>query len=67
MLEQGAGSIVSISSIVGTDGNIGPLKELLYAKRVLDNYMAVAKESSPLELLTEMTLPLAQQFPGAKG
>ncbi|CAH1533785.1 MULTISPECIES: hypothetical protein [Vibrio] len=31
-----------------------PLKELLYAKRVLDNYMAVAKESSPLELLTEM-------------
>jgi hypothetical protein len=31
-----------------------PLKELLYAKRVLDNYMAVAKNSSPLELLTEM-------------
>ncbi|CAH1546837.1 conserved hypothetical protein [Vibrio rotiferianus] len=31
-----------------------PLKELLYAKRVLDNYMAVAKETSPLELLTEM-------------
>ncbi|EDP59927.1 hypothetical protein [Vibrio sp. AND4] len=31
-----------------------PLKELLYAKRVLDNYMAVAKESSPLELLSEM-------------
>jgi len=31
-----------------------PLKELLYAKRVLDNYMVVAKESSPLELLAEM-------------
>lgn len=31
-----------------------PLTELLYAKRVLDNYMAVAKDSSPLELLTEM-------------
>jgi hypothetical protein len=35
-------------------GRYIPLKELLYAKRVLDNYMAVAKESSPLELLTEM-------------
>lgn len=31
-----------------------PLKELLFAKRVLDNYLAVAKESSPIELLAEM-------------
>ncbi|MDK9735965.1 hypothetical protein KI655_01510 [Vibrio sp. D404a] len=31
-----------------------PLTELLFAKRVLDNYLAVAKESSPTELLVEM-------------
>ncbi len=31
-----------------------PLKELLYAKRVLDNYMVVAAENSPAELLLEM-------------
>lgn len=31
-----------------------PLKELLFAKRVLDNYLAIAKESSPAELLAEM-------------
>lgn len=31
-----------------------PLKELLFAKRVLDNYLAVAQETSPIELLDEM-------------
>jgi hypothetical protein len=31
-----------------------PLNELLFAKRVLDNYLSVAKETSPIELLTEM-------------
>ena len=31
-----------------------PLTELLFAKRVLDNYLAVAKETSPTELLVEM-------------
>ncbi|WP_047049753.1 hypothetical protein [Vibrio mexicanus] len=31
-----------------------PLNELLFAKRVLDNYIAIAKESSPAELLSEM-------------
>jgi hypothetical protein len=31
-----------------------PLKELLYAKRVFDNYMLVAKENRPPELLDEM-------------
>lgn len=31
-----------------------PLKELLFAKRVLDNYFAVAQETSPIELLAEM-------------
>ncbi|WP_070965743.1 hypothetical protein [Vibrio sonorensis] len=31
-----------------------PLNELVYAKRVLDNYMVVANDSSPVELLEEM-------------
>lgn len=31
-----------------------PLKELLFAKRVLDNYLAVAKDTSPIELLSEI-------------
>lgn len=31
-----------------------PLKELLFAKRVLHNYMAIAKDNSPSELLEEM-------------
>ncbi|MEZ8100957.1 hypothetical protein [Vibrio bivalvicida] len=31
-----------------------PLQELLFAKRVLDNYLAVAQETSPIELLAEM-------------
>ncbi len=31
-----------------------PLKELLFAKRVLDNYMLIALEDSPVELLAEM-------------
>lgn len=31
-----------------------PLQELLFAKRVLDNYLSVAQESSPIELLAEM-------------
>lgn len=31
-----------------------PLNELLFAKRVLDNYIAIAKETSPKELLAEM-------------
>ena len=31
-----------------------PLNELLFAKRVLDNYLAVAQEASPIELLAEM-------------
>jgi|GEM_PF-1534494 len=31
-----------------------PLQELLFAKRVLDNYLAVAQDTSPIELLAEM-------------
>lgn len=46
-------SVILNESLIVSGRDI-PLKELLYAKRVLDNYMAVAKESSPLELLTEM-------------
>ncbi|WJT08315.1 hypothetical protein [Vibrio harveyi] len=46
-------SMILNESLIVSNRDI-PLKELLYAKRVLDNYMAVAKESSPLELLTEM-------------
>lgn len=46
-------SMILSESLIESGRDI-PLKELLYAKRVLDNYMAVAKESSPLELLTEM-------------
>lgn len=46
-------SMILTESLIESGRDI-PLKELLYAKRVLDNYMAVAKESSPLELLTEM-------------
>ncbi|USD67290.1 hypothetical protein [Vibrio sp. SCSIO 43136] len=32
-----------------------PLKELLFAKRVLDNYLAIVNETSPSELLAEMS------------
>ncbi|HHX8458742.1 hypothetical protein D8S93_04795 [Vibrio sp. VGrn 2] len=46
-------SMILSESLIESGRDI-PLKELLYAKRVLDNYMAVAKESSPLELLIEM-------------
>ncbi|WP_322804038.1 hypothetical protein SO574_06310 [Vibrio alfacsensis] len=46
-------SMILTESLIESGRDI-PLKELLYAKRVLDNYMAVAKESSPLELLAEM-------------
>ncbi|PMK04265.1 hypothetical protein [Vibrio sp. 10N.261.55.A7] len=31
-----------------------PLKELLFAKKVFHNYMLIAKETSPIELLPEM-------------
>ncbi|MFM2587674.1 hypothetical protein [Vibrio sp. TBV020] len=31
-----------------------PLQELLFAKRVLDNYLSIAQPSSPIELLAEM-------------
>ncbi len=46
-------SMVLNESLIESGRDI-PLTELLYAKRVLDNYMAVAKDSSPLELLAEM-------------
>ncbi|TOM31865.1 hypothetical protein CGH80_18680 [Vibrio parahaemolyticus] len=46
-------SMILSESLIESGRDI-PLKELLYAKRVLDNYMAVAKDTSPLELLTEM-------------
>ncbi|WP_321282713.1 hypothetical protein [uncultured Vibrio sp.] len=46
-------SIILSESLIESGRDI-PLTELLYAKRVLDNYMAVAKDSSPLELLAEM-------------
>ncbi|EGQ8184023.1 hypothetical protein GOZ70_04710 [Vibrio parahaemolyticus] len=46
-------SMILNESLIESGRDI-PLKELLYAKRVLDNYMAVAKDTSPLELLTEM-------------
>ncbi len=46
-------SMILNESLIESGRDI-PLTELLYAKRVLDNYMAVAKDSSPLELLTEM-------------
>ncbi|MGR5195259.1 hypothetical protein ACPV4H_15295 [Vibrio rotiferianus] len=46
-------SMILNESLIESGRDI-PLQELLYAKRVLDNYMSVAKESSPLELLTEM-------------
>ncbi|EGQ9059082.1 TPA: hypothetical protein GRR81_19990 [Vibrio parahaemolyticus] len=46
-------SMILSESLIESGRDI-PLKELLYAKRVLDNYMAVAKNTSPLELLTEM-------------
>ena len=52
-------SMILSESLIESGRDI-PLKELLYAKRVLDNYMAVAKESSPLELLTEMKLAAKQ-------
>ncbi|TON90964.1 hypothetical protein CGH47_16270, partial [Vibrio parahaemolyticus] len=43
-------SMILSESLIESGRDI-PLKELLYAKRVLDNYMAVAKDTSPLELL----------------
>ncbi|TOH51780.1 hypothetical protein CGI80_09600 [Vibrio parahaemolyticus] len=46
-------SMILSESLIESGRDI-PLKELLYAKRVLDNYMAVARDTSPLELLTEM-------------
>ncbi len=46
-------SMILNESLIESGRDI-PLTELLYAKRVLDNYMTVAKDSSPLELLTEM-------------
>ncbi|TOB59749.1 hypothetical protein CGI58_09095 [Vibrio parahaemolyticus] len=46
-------SMILSESLIESGRDI-PLKEVLYAKRVLDNYMAVAKDTSPLELLTEM-------------
>ncbi|EIV8657958.1 hypothetical protein HJ042_11985 [Vibrio parahaemolyticus] len=46
-------SMILSESLIESGRDI-PLKELLHAKRVLDNYMAVAKDTSPLELLTEM-------------
>ncbi|EGQ9165525.1 hypothetical protein F9R50_13370 [Vibrio parahaemolyticus] len=46
-------SMILSESLIESGRDI-PLKELLYAKRVLNNYMAVAKDTSPLELLTEM-------------
>ncbi len=46
-------SMILSESLIESGRDI-PLTELLYAKRVLDNYMAVAKDSSPLELLAEM-------------
>ncbi len=46
-------SMILNESLIESGRDI-PLTELLYAKRVLDNYMAVAKDSSPLELLAEM-------------
>lgn len=45
-------TILSQSQIIS--GRDIPLKELLYAKRVFDNYTLVAKESRPPELLDEM-------------
>ncbi|WP_104399445.1 hypothetical protein [Vibrio penaeicida] len=44
--------ILSQSLIVS--GRDIPLKELLFAKRVLDNYMLIALDNSPAELLAEM-------------
>ncbi|PFG56247.1 hypothetical protein ATG66_2573 [Vibrio sp. ES.051] len=52
-------SMILSDSLIESGRDI-PLQELLYAKRVLDNYMAVAKESSPLELLTEMKVAAKQ-------
>ncbi len=49
---------MSSSNILSQDlivsGRDIPLKELLFAKRVLDNYMTIATQNSPAELLTEM-------------
>ncbi|EGR1345068.1 hypothetical protein EAN90_21040 [Vibrio parahaemolyticus] len=52
-------SMILSESLIESGRDI-PLKELLYAKRVLDNYMAVAKDTSPLELLTEMKVAAKQ-------
>ncbi len=52
-------SMILNESLIESGRDI-PLTELLYAKRVLDNYMAVAKDSSPLELLTEMKVAAQQ-------
>ncbi len=46
-------SAVLSQSLIESGRDI-PLKELLYAKRVLHNYMVVAKDNSPQELLEEM-------------
>jgi hypothetical protein len=43
-----------LSSALIESGRDIPLNELLFAKRVLDNYLAMAQESSPIELLAEM-------------
>ncbi|BCL73019.1 conserved hypothetical protein [Vibrio nigripulchritudo MADA3029] len=45
-------TILSQSLIVS--GRDIPLKELLFAKRVLNNYMLIALDNSPAELLAEM-------------
>ncbi|EGA67934.1 hypothetical protein VISI1226_08404 [Vibrio sinaloensis DSM 21326] len=44
----------TLSQALIESGRDIPLNELLFAKRVLDNYLAVAQESSPIELLAEM-------------
>lgn len=31
-----------------------PLNELLFAKRVLDNYLSIAQQNSPIELIAEI-------------
>ncbi|MDG3084614.1 hypothetical protein P7F88_00290 [Vibrio hannami] len=46
------GNILTQSQI--ESGRDIPLKELLYAKRVFDNYLLIAKGSRPVELLAEM-------------
>ncbi|WP_375751755.1 hypothetical protein [Vibrio sp. HN007] len=45
-------NILTQSQIIS--GRDIPLKELLYAKRVFDNYLLIAKGNKPVELLAEM-------------